>query len=308
MPAKIASLSGLKEQIQLQDEAASRLLELRRKNGAIELAMIEAKAVIENDTVIDLKIRHLTRANLIIENFMVAANQTMVGFLMSKNTPMIQRIVRTPERWMRIVDLAKSLGGSLPIEPDSGALADFLMHQKAIDPNHFPDLSLTVVKLLGRGEYTIVYPGVASHGHFGLAVLDYTHSTAPNRRYVDLVIQRLIKSVLAQAATPYTKNELRDIAGWCSDRDQASKKVERFMRKVEAAVLLSERVGETFEGIITGASIKGTYVRLIHPPAEGRIIHGEEGLDVGQKVRVRLTSLDPAQGFIDFVRVNKSAK
>ncbi len=302
-PEAMAQVPGLEEQLRLQDEAAQRLHNFRRQNGAIELEMVEAKPVMEEDTIVDLIVRSRNQAHRIIENFMIAANGVMVNFLKDKGAPSIQRIVRTPERWPRILDIAHRYGVELPFNPSPRALSDFLDERQKKDPEHFPDLSLTIVKLLGRGEYTVVYPDEKHEGHFGLAVTDYTHSTAPNRRYVDLIIQRLIKSVLARSTFPYRRTELQQIAAWCSERDQFAKKVERFMRKVAAAVLLSGRIGEVFEGIVTGASEKGVYVRLITLPAEGRIVRGEQGLDVGEKLKVRLRALQVERGFIDFERV-----
>jgi len=239
-------------------------------------------------------------ARSIIEEFMVAANGTMVHYLGKAGIPMIQRVVRTPRYWDEIVLTAAIYGETLPVEPDSKALSSFLNWRKEVDPEHFPDLSLTVVKLIGPGEYMTLEPGEPPYGHFGLAVTDYTHGTAPNRRYVDLIIQRLLKSVIDNVPSPYTSEELVKHSLWLSGREKGSKKVERFMRKAAAAVLLRHRTGELFDALVTGASEKGTYARLITPPAEGRIIQGEHGLKVGQKVRVRLLKTDPYNGFIDF--------
>jgi exoribonuclease-2 len=213
---------------------------------------------------------------------------------------MIQRVVRTPRYWDEIVVVAATYGENLPPEPDSKALSVFLNQRKEVDPEHFPDLSLTIVKLIGPGEYMTLEPGEPPYGHFGLAVTDYTHGTAPNRRYVDLIIQRLLKSVIDNVPSPYTLEELIEHSTWLSGREKGSKKVERFMRKAAAAVLLKDMIGEFFDALVTGASEKGTYVRLITPPAEGRVIQGEQGLRVGQKIRVRLLKTDPYNGFIDF--------
>jgi exoribonuclease-2 len=242
---------------------------------------------------------------------MVAANGAMASFLESRRVPSIRRVVRTPLRWPRIVELAQSLNEELPQEPDSRALADFLTRRKMADPVHFPDLSLAVVKLLGPGEYVVQHPGALSEGHFGLAVHDYTHSTAPNRRYPDLITQRMLKAVLAQSlqenargvsSLPYNEGELAAIAARCNQMESAARKVERLMRKAAAAVLLGQRIGEVFDSIVTGVSEKGTFVRLIRPPAEGRVMRGEHGLDVGDRVRVRLIETNPERGFIDFAR------
>jgi exoribonuclease-2 len=231
---------------------------------------------------------------------MVAANGTMVNYLGRAGIPMIQRVVRVPRYWDEIVLTAAIYGETLPAKPDSKALSMFLNRRKEADPEHFPDLSLTVVKLIGPGEYMTLEPGEPPYGHFGLAVTDYTHGTAPNRRYVDLIIQRLLKSVIDKVPSPYSLDELVKYSTWLSGREKGSKKVERFMRKAAAAVLLQDRIGELFDALVTGASEKGTYARLITPPAEGRIIQGEYGLKVGQKVRVRLLKTDPNNGFIDF--------
>jgi exoribonuclease-2 len=215
-------------------------------------------------------------------------------------------VVRTPEHWPRIVEIAGELGDKLPAEPNSHALADFLARQKAADPEHFPDLSLAVVKLMGPGEYTVQRPGdstSAEMGHFGLAVHDYAHSTAPNRRYADLVTQRLVKAAINQAQSPYTESELTAIAAHCTEREDAARKLERKMRKVGAALLLQDRVGEQFEAIVTGVTPKGTYARLIKPPVDGRIMRGEDGLRVGEKIHVKLLSTEPPRGFIDLGRV-----
>jgi exoribonuclease-2 len=232
----------------------------------------------------------------------------MVAFLGNAGIPMIQRVVRVPKHWDEIVLTAGSYGEKLPSYPDVKALASFLKNQKSADPERFPDISLTIIKLLGPGEYMPLEPGAPPTGHFSMAVTDYTHGTAPNRRYVDLINQRLIKSVLDKMPSPYSLEDLNDQAAWLSDREKGSKKVERFMRKAAAAVLLQDRIGEVFEALVTGASEKGTYVRLITPPAEGRVIRGERGMWVGQKVSVRLLKTDPSNGFIDFERIGGSRK
>ncbi len=303
MPEAVSRLAGLEEQLRLQDEAAQRLREMRRRQGALELDTIEVVPIVKDGVIVDLAERERNRAHFLIENFMIASNGTMVTFLEEKGTPLIQRVVKTPERWPRIVEIAATLGETLPQKPNPLALSDFLDRRRLLDSDHFPDLSLTIIKLLGRGEYEVSYPDEEHEGHFGLAVQDYTHSTAPNRRYVDLIIQRLLKASLMRAPVPYRKSELQGIAHWCSDRDQNAKKVERFMRKVAAAFILRHRIGEVFDAIITGASEKGVYARLIAPPAEGRVVRGERGLDIGQKVKVRLTRMLPERGFIDFERV-----
>lgn len=301
-PSFIARVEGLAEQLRLQHQLAENLRDLRRQNGALNLETIEAKPVTEGGRVVGLSTTEHNRARDIIESFMVAANGAMAAFLESKGVLSIRRVVRTPERWPRIVELAASSGDELPAEPDSRALADFLARRKAADPVHFPDLSLSVVKLLGPGEYTVQRPGETGEGHFGLAVHDYTHSTAPNRRYPDLITQRLLKAVIGGQHAPYTEGELSSIAEHCNERESAARKVERLMRKAAAAVLLGDRVGDLFDAIVTGVSQKGTFVRLIRPPAEGRVMRGEHGLDVGDRVRVRLIETNPERGFIDFAR------
>lgn len=307
LPDSVSYVNGLEAQLRLQDEATERLHKFRMASGALELETIEPRAVVKDGEVQDLIVIKKNRARSVIENFMVAANGTMVAFIEKNGKPHIQRVVRTPERWEKIRDVALSLGTDLPTDPDPLSLSDFLAAEHRRDPDRFPDLSLTIVKLLGSGEYVLAEPGRIKLGHFGLAVQDYTHSTAPNRRYIDVVIQRIIKSILSHAENmPYNKSELESIAAWCTERDQAAKKVERLMRKVAAAMLLTGRVGQIFDGIVTGASEKGTYVRIVSPPAEGRVVRGEEGMDVGEKVRVRLINVEPDKGYIDFEAADKS--
>jgi len=299
-PKVVQEVPGLKEQILLQVEVMQRLKKRRIANGALDLDTLEAHAVLEQGLVKDLVVQKQNMARNLIEEFMVAANGTMVSFLGNANIPMIQRVVRVPRNWEGIVQVAGLYHEVLPAIPDPKALSMFLDRQKQADPERFPDLSLAVIKLLGPGEYLTLEPGQPPYGHFALAVTDYTHGTAPNRRYVDLINQRLIKSVINRSENPYTAEELVHQSAWLTDREKASKKVERFMRKAAAAVLLRSRIGESFEGLITGAKERGTYVRLIKPPAEGRITRGERGLYVGQKVRVRLLKTDPYNGFVDF--------
>ena len=302
VPGTVAGTPGLVEQVLLQHEAATRMKKRRTEQGALALETIEAEPVVAGDRVIGLVIQEQNLARCLIEEFMVAANGTLTAFLGSASLPMIHRIVRTPKNWEGIVREAEERGEALPAEPDAEALTRFLIRQKAADPDRFPDLSLTIVKLMGAGEYVAFRPGEEPVGHFALAVTDYTHGTAPNRRYVDIIIQRLVTSVIDGDECPYTCEELDDLAARMTDREKASQKVERFVRKAAAAVLLRERMGETFEAFVTGASEKGTYVRLIDPPAEGRVVLGEQGLRVGQRVRVRLLATDPYKGFIDFAR------
>jgi VacB/RNase II family 3'-5' exoribonuclease len=302
MPPEVARVPGMEAQIRLQFQAAQHLRQLRREHGALELETIQASPVLDNaGKVVDLAVTERNSARDLIENFMIAANVAMAQFL--EPVFSLRRVVRTPERWPRIVEIAESLGEKLPAQPDSRALADFMARRKAADAAHFPDLSLSIVKLLGPGEYTVQKPGVASEGHFGLAVHDYTHSTAPNRRYADLITQRLVKAALTKAAPPYSETELNAIAAHCTDREDAARKVERKMRKVAAAVLLRDRIGEVFDAIVTGLTPKGIFARVLRPPADGRVVRGEQGLRVGDKIKVKLLSTDPERGFIDFARV-----
>ncbi len=302
MPEKISKVNGLEDQVRLQNKAAGLLANLSRANGALDLETIEPKVVFENGQIVDLVHREKNLARQIIENFMITANGVMSLFLEAKGVARLQRIVRRPKRWDRIRQLVNTLGSTLPKEPDVKALSNFLIEQRQKDPQRFPDLSLAIIKLLGAGEYAAVKPEQKYEGHFGLAVEDYTHSTAPNRRYPDLIMQRLVKAMLNKTDTPYQFSQLKDIADHCTEREQAAKKVERFMRKVAAAVLLEDRIGQIFDAIVTGVNDSGTYVRLVRPPAEGRLMVGEAGIDVGDKIRVRLLSVDPLKGYIDFAR------
>ena len=303
VPSAVRDVPGLEEQILLQAETTRCLRRYRFAQGALDLDTIEAQPIVESGLVRDLVVQRQNLARNVIEEFMVAANGTMVAFLGQADIPMIQRVVRIPKNWEGIVATASSYGERLPSGPDAKALARFLDRQKEADPERFPDLSLTIVKLLGNGEYLPLEPGNEPFGHFSLAVTDYTHATAPNRRYVDLVNQRLLKSVLDRRASPYSADELGDLSGWLTDREKAANKVERFVRKAAAAVLLRNRIGDEFEALVTGAKEHGTYVRLLVPPAEGRVMRGEQGLYVGQKVRVRLMRTDPYNGYIDFERI-----
>jgi len=304
IPDAIAKIPELEEQIKLQVEAASRLLATRRANGALELETIQATPVMDDSgAVVDLNVTEQNSARDIIENFMIAANVSMSDYLAKHGVTSLQRIVRTPENWPRIVEMAEEMHESLPDEPDARALAQFLDRRRKLDPDHFPDLSLAVVKLLGPGEYIAQRPEDRGEGHFGLAVHNYIHSTAPNRRYADLITQRLLKSSLSPNTSPYSLSELQQIADHCNERESAARKVERKMRKVAAAVLLRNRIGEEFDAIVTGITAKGTFVRTIKPPVDGLVVRGKEGLKVGQHARVKLQSTDPASGFIDFAVV-----
>jgi VacB/RNase II family 3'-5' exoribonuclease len=306
MPAPIGAVPGLAENLKFQDSVAQRLKTHRHTQGALELETIEVRAQFDGDAVSALAAEERNRAKELIEDFMIAANGTIARFLESRRFPVVRRVVRTPERWPRIVEIALAYGDRLPAEPDVKALHDFLLRRRAADPLRFPDLSLAVIKLLGRGEYAVSFPGQAVTGHFGLAVSEYTHSTAPNRRYPDLITQRLVKAALAAEKPPYPRDELIALAGSCTVQEDNAQKVERLMRKAAAACLLSDRIGQEFDGIVTGASEKGTWARIFDPPVEGRIEQGESGLDVGDRVRVKLIHTDPERGFIDFARVGHS--
>ena len=302
-PSALTSNSALARQLTLQDRIASRLRTHREEQGALDFDRREAKPVMADGAVTELRTDEPNRARDLIESFMVAANGATAQFLSSHGYPSIHRVVRSPERWPRIVDLAREHGASLPPAPDARALQAFLAAERAEQPEDFSDLSLSVIKLLGRGEYVAESPTRPSDGHFALAVSNYTHSTAPNRRFTDLVTQRLIKAALSGRTSPYQLAELSQLAAHCTKQEDAANKVERLVRKAAAALWMSNRIGDVFDGIVTGASAKGTWVRLRGPLVEGRVERGQEGLDVGDRVRVRLLSTDPDQGFIDFARV-----
>ena len=312
-PPKIAEVPGLDANLRQQDRAAQALKKRRHQLGALTLATIEPRPVFEDDTLRDLTETQHNRATELIEDLMIASNGVIARFLAGHGLASLRRVVRVPQKWPRIVDLAAQHGSRLPEHPDAVALEEWLLRRRAEDPQHFPDLSLSVVKLLGRGEYVVEQPGEDATGHFGLAVQDYTHSTAPNRRFPDLVAQRIVKAALPRGveesaaraqrtAPPYDDGELQAIAERCTEREDAANKVERLVRKAAAALLLQSRIGERFDAIVTGASEKGTWVRIRRPPVEGRLERGYEGLDVGDQVRVKLVHTDPARGFIDFAR------
>jgi exoribonuclease-2 len=304
IPEAIVAVQGLAENLQLQDRVAQSLKNFRHIHGALSLETIEAKPVFDGDQIRALEIEEKNRAKELIEDFMVAANGVTARYLSAKKFPSIRRVVRTPKRWDRIIEIAGEHGFTLPNIPDSKALEEFLVKERVADPLRFPDLSLTVIKLLGSGEYVAELPVGDVPGHFGLAVKDYAHSTAPNRRYPDLLTQRLLKAALEEKPVPYSKDELDLLATHCTQAEDAVHKVERQVGKSAAALLLESRVGEQFDAIITGASEKGTWVRLLTTPIEGKLVKGFEGLDVGHQIRVQLTSVDVQQGFIDFRRIN----
>ena len=301
-PRRITETPGLDENLRLQDRVAQQLVELRHRVGALSLETIQAKAVFDGDAVSDLELDRKNRAKQLIEDFMIAANGVTATYLEAKKFPSLRRVLRTPERWNRIAQLAAGFGDKLPDVPDAKALEAFLARRRKADPEKFPDVSLAVVKLIGRGEYALDLPGAEPPGHFGLAVKDYTHSTAPNRRFPDLITQRLLKAAMAGAPLPYPLPELAELAKHCTEREDDATKVERRVRKSAAALLLSGRIGESFDAIVTGASEKGTWVRLFRPPTEGRLERGFNGLDVGDRVRVKLLHTEVERGFIDFAR------
>jgi VacB/RNase II family 3'-5' exoribonuclease len=302
-PPKIAASQDLQAQLRLQDEAAQNLRAQRYRLGALDLDRPETEPVLSDGRVTGIKPRFRNRASDLIEDFMVAANGVIARLLRDNHISSIRRVVKTPERWDRIVELAARTGDILPADPDSGALNQYLMKQRAQDPVHYSDLSLAVVKLMGPGEYVLERPGDTAVGHFALAVHDYTHSTAPNRRFADLVSQRLVKAVLAKQPSPYGDAELDGVARNCTLREDAERKVERAMNKRIAAVAMHDRIGEVFPAVVTGVTPKGTFVRALSPPVEGRLMRGEHGLDVGDQIRVKLLNTDPQRGFIDFGRV-----
>lgn len=302
MPADIGKVTGLADNLMLQDAVAQRLKTRRHELGALELETVEPRTQFSGDSVSGLAAEKRNRAKELIENFMIAANGVSARYLEDHRFPVMRRVVRSPERWPRIMAIAAEHGGRLPAEPDASALNEFLLGRRAADPVRFPDLSLSVIKLLGSGEYVASFPDEPLTGHFGLAVSEYTHSTAPNRRYPDLITQRLLKASLARNAVPYGRNELQAIATSCTEKEDEAQKVERLLRKAAAACLLAGQLGHEFDGIITGASRKGTWVRVFDPPVEGRVEQGAAGLDVGDKVRVKLIHTDPQRGFIDFAR------
>jgi VacB/RNase II family 3'-5' exoribonuclease len=299
-PAKVAASADLAAQLKLQDEAAKRMLGSRYQHGALDLETIETRPVLVAGEAVGIARQDKNRATSLIEEFMVAANGVVARMFEDTKTASIRRIVRTPKRWDRIVEVAAGLGTTLPAAPDSKALNDFLLAQKQKDPDHFPDLSLTVIKLMGPGEYVLVKPGEPSPGHFGLAVQDYTHSTAPNRRFPDLVGQRLLKAMFAKTQPAYSADDLNAIAQRCTLMEDNGRKVEREMQKRIAAVVLRPKIGQSFAAIVTGVNQHGTFVRALQPNVEGMVVHGGKGLDVGDKVTVKLVNTDPQRGFIDF--------
>ena len=306
LPEAVAAVKGLDENLRLQDKAAQSMKNRRHVHGALSFETVEARPIFDGDEIRDLDVEKRNRAKDIIEDFMIGANGVTARYLSSRKFPSIRRVVRTPKRWERIVELADEHGSKLPNTPDSKALEDFLTRAKAADPVGFPDLSLAVIKLMGAGEYVAELPGDTAPEHFGLAVRDYTHSTAPNRRYPDLITQRLLKAAIGESPLPYGIDELVALAKHCTEEEDAANKVERQVSKSAAAMLLEHRIGEQFDAIVTGAAEKGTWARLLTIPVEGRVVHGFEGLDVGNRIRVQLTFVDVGRGYIDFRKVGPS--
>jgi exoribonuclease-2 len=303
VPEGMQGAAGLDQNIRLQDSVAQQLKSLRHTHGALSLETIEARPVFEADMLKDFAAEEMNRAKDIIQDFMIAANGVTARYLASKNAPSLRRIVRTPKRWERIVEIAAEKGSRLPPEPDAKALERFLTEARVADPLRFPDLSLSIIKLMGPGEYVVELPGETAPGHFGLAVRDYTHSTAPNRRFPDLITQRLVKATIAGGRPPYGSDELNALAAHCTQEEDAAKKVERQVEKSAAAMLLESRIGEQFDAVVTGASEKGTWVRVLRPPVEGRLVSGYEKVDVGHALRVQLAHTDVERGYIDFKNV-----
>ena len=301
-PPKLAAVAGLAENLRLQDRAADRMRELRHERGALDLETIEARPVFADGRIVDLQQERRNNARMLIEDLMIGANGVTARFLLDHKLPSIRRVVRSPERWDRIEKIAADLGEKLPPDPDAKALEEFLMRRRKQDPMRFPDLSLMIVKAMGAGEYVVEMPGEKAIGHFGLAVRDYTHSTAPNRRFPDLIAHRLLKMALKNEPQPYSEGELDQLADHCTKQEDAANKVERQVRKSAAACLLSSNIGDRYDAIVTGASEKGTWVRIFKPPIEGKVVHGEEGMDIGERVRVKLVHVDVERGHIDFVK------
>jgi exoribonuclease-2 len=305
-PSKVAASAELTTQLQLQHRAAQALRIERYRHGALNLQTIESRPIVRDQQVVSLENENKNSATALIEDFMIAVNEIIARLLESRSVSSIRRVVREPARWARIVALAADAGVHLPPAPDSKALNDFLVARAQADPDRFPDLSLAVVKLMGPGEYALERPGQRGAGHFGLATDDYTHSTAPNRRFADLVTQRLVKALLTDTPPPYADDALAAIAANCTAKANAARKVEREMSKRIAAVALQHRIGQRFDAVVTGVTPHGTFVRIVNPHVEGLLARGQEGLDVGDRVSVTLVRTDVDRGFIDFARASTS--
>jgi exoribonuclease II len=302
-PPHIAGIPGLTEQVRLQDKIASQIALYRQSLGALSFETIEAQPVFAQGIPVAIKEVQKNRGRLLIENFMIVANTISAQFADKSAIISLRRIVIVPKRWDKIVDIARELGYRLPAEPDSASLERFVQERKKADPLRFPDLSLTLIKLLGKGEYVVSIPGKPSPGHFGLAVRDYSHSTAPNRRFPDLITQRLLFAALTKQPSPYNQKQLQDLAAHCTQKEDDAEKVERRTKKSAAAMVLSKDIGQEFDGIVTGASEKGTWVRILNPPVEGKLVKGAKNADVGDRIRVKLVHTDVQAGFIDFIRI-----
>lgn len=302
VPERLKDSAELQQQVHLQDCVAGYLRDQRYQHGALNIESTEVRPVMSKGEIVGIADQEKNRASGLIEELMIAANESVARLLEAKKVSSIRRVVKTPERWSRIVELAAQHGGHLPEKPDSKALNDFLMQRKAADPDRFADVSLTVIKLMGPGEYVLERPGDPDIGHFGLAVQDYTHSTAPNRRFADIVTQRLLKAVLADKPAPYSDAELTSIAANCTLKQDAARKVERDMSKRIAAVVMHSRIGETFDAIVTGANEHGVFVRVLKPHIEGMLVRGQNGLDVGDRLRAKLVNTDAHRGYIDFAK------
>ncbi len=303
MPDEISRVVGLAVNLQLQDTITRKMKQLRYEQGALDFDTVESLPVFEGDTIRELRETQRNRARDIIEELMISSNEVTAGFLKERNFPCFQRVVRNPKRWNRICEIAAEQGVELPMEPDSKALQVFMAAEKKKDPEGFSDLSLSIIKLLGPGEYSMAFPGEQSTGHFGLAVRNYSHSTAPNRRYPDLITHRLLKAAMEGRSLPYSHDELEELAMHCTQKENDAKKVERQIAKSAAALVLEHRIGDRFDAIITGSADKGTWVRIIHPHVEGRLVEGYKGVDVGQHIRVQLVETDVEMGYIDFRKV-----
>jgi exoribonuclease-2 len=301
LPGAAAGVRGMEAQIRTQDSLAQQLRARRRIEGSLDFETFQPRAVFDGEQVVDIRQQVQNRARQLIEEVMIATNGCTARYLASKGGASLRRVVRSPERWLRIVNVAKEYGEVLPDTPDSKALEVFLAKRRKADPLRFPDLSLVIVKLMGRGEYVVETPGSMPLGHFGLAVRDYTHSTAPNRRFPDLITSRMVKALLANAPPPYSPIELAALAEHCTRQEDAAQKVERQMRKSEAALVLESRIGQYFDGVVTGASPEGVWVRIFSPPAEGKVVTTTAGLGLGDKIRVKLIATNVERGFIDFV-------
>ncbi len=300
LPAEAAAVPGMDAQLRTQDALAQQLRARRHTAGALEFESFQPRVVFDGERVSDIRLQEHNRARQLIEEVMIATNTCTARYLAGRGIASLRRVVRSPERWLRIVAVAKEYGEVLPSDPDSKALEDFLAKRRRVDPLRFADLSLVIVKLMGRGEYVLEIPGSLAVGHFGLAVTDYTHSTAPNRRFPDLITARLLKATLAHQPAPYSNAELDALATHCTRQEDAAQKVERQMRKSEAALLLESRIGERFDAVVTGNAADGMWVRLLNPPAEGKLLRGLSALKVGDKVRVKLMATNVERGFIDF--------